>query len=248
MRSFDLPGCSPVNRRAGSIAARSGPPVNCARAKVAARRKGRVNRAMAGSGARAQGSTRGLPPGEVIVHAFTIAPPECLRRSAPVPCYECRRPNGALRFRCKACRKDFSLTSGTLFAFHKRSSASTINSPTPWARGCTRTGPKGSSRGCVGRRSATTTSPGLTWPATPRRAPATHAIVETAALAYPGQAMQETTRDEHDGGDERRNAQDRADTGPLNHSPPEDRVEDAGEAARPREPAAQRQPHGAAAP
>lgn len=33
--------------------------------------------------------------------------------------YECRRPNGALRFRCKACRGDFSLTSGTLFAFHK---------------------------------------------------------------------------------------------------------------------------------
>jgi len=34
-------------------------------------------------------------------------------------CYEARRPNGALRFRCKACRKDFSLTSGTLFAFYK---------------------------------------------------------------------------------------------------------------------------------
>jgi transposase-like protein len=34
-------------------------------------------------------------------------------------CYDARRPNGALRFRCKACRKDFSLTSGTLFAFHK---------------------------------------------------------------------------------------------------------------------------------
>jgi transposase-like protein len=33
--------------------------------------------------------------------------------------YECRRPSGALRFRCKACRKDFSITSGTLFAFHK---------------------------------------------------------------------------------------------------------------------------------
>jgi len=33
--------------------------------------------------------------------------------------YECRRPNGVLRFRCKACRKDFSITSGTLFAFHK---------------------------------------------------------------------------------------------------------------------------------
>ena len=33
--------------------------------------------------------------------------------------YECRRPSGALRFRCKACRGDFSITSGTLFAFHK---------------------------------------------------------------------------------------------------------------------------------
>ncbi len=33
--------------------------------------------------------------------------------------YETRRPSGALRYRCKACRKDFSLTSGTLFAFHK---------------------------------------------------------------------------------------------------------------------------------
>ena len=34
-------------------------------------------------------------------------------------CYEARRPSGSLRFRCKACRKDFSLTSGTLFASHK---------------------------------------------------------------------------------------------------------------------------------
>ena len=34
-------------------------------------------------------------------------------------CYEARRPSGGLRFRCKACRKDFSLTSGTLFASHK---------------------------------------------------------------------------------------------------------------------------------
>jgi transposase-like protein len=33
--------------------------------------------------------------------------------------YECRRPNGALRFRCKACKADFTITSGTLFAFHK---------------------------------------------------------------------------------------------------------------------------------
>src|SRR5437879_11491660 len=28
--------------------------------------------------------------------------------------YECRRPKGGLRFRCKACGRDFSITSGTL--------------------------------------------------------------------------------------------------------------------------------------
>src|SRR4030088_3683618 len=33
--------------------------------------------------------------------------------------YDCRRPNGAQRFRCRACGKDFSITSGTLFASHK---------------------------------------------------------------------------------------------------------------------------------
>jgi transposase-like protein len=33
--------------------------------------------------------------------------------------YACRRPGRAPRWRCKACRKDFSVTSGTLFAFHK---------------------------------------------------------------------------------------------------------------------------------
>ena len=33
--------------------------------------------------------------------------------------YDCRRPNGALRFRCRACQADFSITSGTLFASHK---------------------------------------------------------------------------------------------------------------------------------
>src|ERR1700722_1756065 len=33
--------------------------------------------------------------------------------------YEARRPNGSLRFRCKGCKKDFSVTSGTLFASHK---------------------------------------------------------------------------------------------------------------------------------
>lgn len=50
--------------------------------------------------------------------AETGGKPVCPNCCCPI-CYECRRPNGALRFRCKACRKDFSLTSGTLFAFHK---------------------------------------------------------------------------------------------------------------------------------
>jgi transposase-like protein len=31
-----------------------------------------------------------------------------------VEAYEARRPNGALRFRCKGCKKDFTITSGTL--------------------------------------------------------------------------------------------------------------------------------------
>jgi transposase-like protein len=33
--------------------------------------------------------------------------------------YEARRPSGSLRFRCSACAKDFSITSGTLFASRK---------------------------------------------------------------------------------------------------------------------------------
>jgi len=41
------------------------------------------------------------------------------RRSKCQTVYECRKGSGALRWRCKACRKDFSITSGTLFAFHK---------------------------------------------------------------------------------------------------------------------------------
>jgi len=36
-----------------------------------------------------------------------------------VDAYDCRRPNGAARFRCRACKGDFSITSGTLFASHK---------------------------------------------------------------------------------------------------------------------------------
>jgi transposase-like protein len=33
--------------------------------------------------------------------------------------YTARRPNGSLRFRCRACKEDFTVTSGTLFASHK---------------------------------------------------------------------------------------------------------------------------------
>ena len=33
--------------------------------------------------------------------------------------YDCRRKSGAPRWECKACGKDFSVTSGTLFASHK---------------------------------------------------------------------------------------------------------------------------------
>ena len=34
-------------------------------------------------------------------------------------CYDCRRSANQPRWRCKACRSDFSITSGTLFAHHK---------------------------------------------------------------------------------------------------------------------------------
>jgi len=50
--------------------------------------------------------------------AETEGRPVCPRCGCPT-CYDCRRPNGAPRWRCKACRADFSLTSGTLFAFRK---------------------------------------------------------------------------------------------------------------------------------
>src|ERR1700722_14889170 len=39
-------------------------------------------------------------------------------RCGATECYQSRR-KGALRWQCKACHKDFSLTSGTLFASHK---------------------------------------------------------------------------------------------------------------------------------
>ena len=36
-----------------------------------------------------------------------------------IDAYDCRRLKGAPRFRCRACVKDFTITSGTLFASHK---------------------------------------------------------------------------------------------------------------------------------
>jgi transposase-like protein len=44
--------------------------------------------------------------------------PYCPHCGCPIV-YSCRRPNSAPRWRCKACRKDFSVTSGTLFHAHK---------------------------------------------------------------------------------------------------------------------------------
>ena len=48
----------------------------------------------------------------------TDGAPVCPQCGCPT-CWACPRPNGAPRFRCSACRRDFSPTSGTLFAFHK---------------------------------------------------------------------------------------------------------------------------------
>jgi transposase-like protein len=48
----------------------------------------------------------------------TDGAPVCPHCGCPT-CWACPRPTGAPRFRCSACRRDFSPTSGTLFAFHK---------------------------------------------------------------------------------------------------------------------------------
>jgi transposase-like protein len=44
--------------------------------------------------------------------------PVCPRCGSVEP-YECRRPNGSARWRCKGCKADFTITSGTIFASHK---------------------------------------------------------------------------------------------------------------------------------
>src|SRR4051812_12328408 len=48
----------------------------------------------------------------------TEGKPVCPRCSCQ-SCYDCRRSAHQPRWRCKACRSDFSITSGTLFAHHK---------------------------------------------------------------------------------------------------------------------------------
>lgn len=48
----------------------------------------------------------------------TSGKPVCPHCECPTV-WDCRKANGAPRWRCKACRKSFSVTSGTLFAHHK---------------------------------------------------------------------------------------------------------------------------------
>src|SRR5580658_9338001 len=50
--------------------------------------------------------------------AHTDGKPVCPHCECPAV-WDCRKANGAPRWKCKACRKCFSITSGTLFAFHK---------------------------------------------------------------------------------------------------------------------------------
>jgi transposase-like protein len=50
--------------------------------------------------------------------ADTDGKPVCPHCECPIV-WDCRKANGAPRWRCKACRKSFSITSGTIFAFHK---------------------------------------------------------------------------------------------------------------------------------
>jgi transposase-like protein len=48
----------------------------------------------------------------------TAGKPVC-PRCGGTDAYDARRPNGSPRFRCRGCRADFTVTSGTLFASHK---------------------------------------------------------------------------------------------------------------------------------
>lgn len=48
----------------------------------------------------------------------TAGKPVCPHCDCPIV-WDCRKANGSARWRCKACRKSFSVTSGTLFAHRK---------------------------------------------------------------------------------------------------------------------------------
>jgi transposase-like protein len=48
----------------------------------------------------------------------TAGKPVC-PRCGGADAYDARRPNGSPRFRCRSCKADFTVTSGTLFASHK---------------------------------------------------------------------------------------------------------------------------------
>lgn len=50
--------------------------------------------------------------------ADTEGQPVCIHCGS-LDAYDCRRLKGAPRFRCRVCKKDFTITSGTLFASHK---------------------------------------------------------------------------------------------------------------------------------
>jgi transposase-like protein len=52
--------------------------------------------------------------------AATDGKPVCPHCECPTV-WDCHKANGAPRWRCKACRKSFSVTSGTIFAFAKMS-------------------------------------------------------------------------------------------------------------------------------
>jgi transposase-like protein len=49
----------------------------------------------------------------------TDSKPLCPHRGCQI-CHDGRRSDHQPRWRCKACRADFPVTSGTLFAWHKR--------------------------------------------------------------------------------------------------------------------------------
>jgi transposase-like protein len=61
------------------------------------------------------------PEAETMLRRIRWAPdgePTC-SHCGSLDAYDCRRPSGAPRWRCRGCKKDFSITSGTLFSSYK---------------------------------------------------------------------------------------------------------------------------------